>query len=61
VIWHLKDTAAADDERHAVRLIGLAFVALSIYIAIQAVVTVALDVRPFRHRSASPGSPRPVW
>jgi divalent metal cation (Fe/Co/Zn/Cd) transporter len=46
VIWHFKDTAAADDERHAVRLIGLAFFALSIYVAIQAVVTVALDVRP---------------
>jgi divalent metal cation (Fe/Co/Zn/Cd) transporter len=46
VVWQLKGTATRDRERRAVRLIGLAFFGLAIYITVQAAVTLALDVRP---------------
>jgi divalent metal cation (Fe/Co/Zn/Cd) transporter len=46
VIWQLKGTAVEHDERRALRMIGIAFFLLAIYIVIQAVVTVALGVRP---------------
>ena len=36
VIWHLRDTAHAQRERRAMLLIGSAFVALAIYVTIQA-------------------------
>jgi divalent metal cation (Fe/Co/Zn/Cd) transporter len=46
VVWQLKGTAAAHDERRAVRLIGMTFFLLAIYIAIQTIVTLVLEVRP---------------
>lgn len=46
VVWQLKGTADVHDEHRAVRLIGIAFFLLAIYIATQAAVTLALDVRP---------------
>jgi divalent metal cation (Fe/Co/Zn/Cd) transporter len=46
VVWQLKGTAHREREHHAVRLIGLAFLGLAAYIGAQAVVTLALDVRP---------------
>jgi divalent metal cation (Fe/Co/Zn/Cd) transporter len=46
VVWQLKGTATRERERFAVRLIGLAFFGLAIYIAVQAVVTISLDIRP---------------
>ncbi len=46
VIWQLKGTQAAHDERRALRMIGIAFFLLAIYIVVQAVVTVALGIRP---------------
>lgn len=46
VVWQLKGTATPEREHHAVRLIGLAFFGLALYIAFQAAITVALDVRP---------------
>lgn len=45
VIWQLKDTAA-NRERRALRLIGIAFIALSIYIAAQAAYTLITATRP---------------
>jgi divalent metal cation (Fe/Co/Zn/Cd) transporter len=46
VVWQLKGIATAEREHHAMRLIGLAFFGLALYIGFQAVITVALDVRP---------------
>ena len=46
VIWQLKGTANPEREHRAVRLIGLAFFGLALYIVLQALVTLALDVRP---------------
>lgn len=46
VVWHLKGTEAEHNEQRAVRMIGVAFFLLAVYIVVQAVVTVALDVRP---------------
>jgi len=46
VVWHLKGTEAEHDEHRAVQTIGLAFFLLAVYIAVQAVLTVVLDVRP---------------
>lgn len=46
VVWQLKGTANEAQERRAVRMIGGAFFLLAIYIAGQAIVTVAADIRP---------------
>lgn len=46
VIWQLKGTAVEHDERRALRMIGIAFFLLAVYIVIQAIVTIALGVRP---------------
>jgi divalent metal cation (Fe/Co/Zn/Cd) transporter len=46
VVWNLKGTAGLHDERRALRLIGLAFFGLAVYISAQTVVTLALDLRP---------------
>jgi divalent metal cation (Fe/Co/Zn/Cd) transporter len=46
VIWHLRETADADRERRALRLIGFAFVALSIYVAAQAAYTLIAADHP---------------
>ena len=46
VIWQLKGTAVEHDDRRALRMIGVAFFLLAIYIVIQALVTIALGVRP---------------
>jgi len=46
VVWQLKGTGVAHGERRAVRLIGLAFFGLAIYIAGQIAVTLALGIRP---------------
>lgn len=46
VVWQLKGTEPRHDEARAVRLIGLAFFLLAIYIAIQTVATLALGIRP---------------
>jgi divalent metal cation (Fe/Co/Zn/Cd) transporter len=46
VVWQLKGTATLEREHRAMRLIGWAFFGLALYIAFQAAVTVALDVRP---------------
>ena len=46
VVWQLKGTAGPARERRAIRLIGLAFFFLALYIAVQAAVTLALGIRP---------------
>jgi divalent metal cation (Fe/Co/Zn/Cd) transporter len=46
VVWQLRGTGEAHGERRAVRLIGLAFFGLAIYIAAQIAATLALGVRP---------------
>lgn len=46
VVWQLKGTTAHHHEERAVRMIGMAFFLLAIYIAVQTVVTLALDIRP---------------
>jgi divalent metal cation (Fe/Co/Zn/Cd) transporter len=46
VVWQLKGTGEAHRERRAVRLIGLAFFGLAIYIAAQIAATLALGIRP---------------
>jgi len=46
VVWQLKGTTAAHHEERAVRLIGIAFFLLAIYITVQIAVTLALDIRP---------------
>src|SRR5215207_7231329 len=46
VVWQLKGTGEAHGERRAVRLIGLAFFALAIYLAAQVAATLALGIRP---------------
>ncbi len=46
VVWNLRGTASAHDERRAVRMIGLAFFGLAAYIAVQGVVTLILGVHP---------------
>jgi len=46
VVWQLKGTAGPARERRAIRLIGLAFFFLALYIALQAAVTLALGIRP---------------
>ena len=46
VVWQLQGTAREHDEQRAVRLIGVAFFLLAIYVMMQAVVTIALHVRP---------------
>ena len=46
VVWQLKGTATRAREQHAVRLIGLAFFGLAIYLTGQAIATVALGVHP---------------
>jgi divalent metal cation (Fe/Co/Zn/Cd) transporter len=46
VVWRLKGIADREREHHAVRLIGLAFLALAAYIGAQAVVTIVLGIRP---------------
>jgi divalent metal cation (Fe/Co/Zn/Cd) transporter len=45
VVWQLKDTDGTR-ERHALRLIGIAFIALAIYIATQATYTLISANRP---------------
>ncbi len=46
VVWQLSD-ASAERERHALRMIGIAFLALAAYLAIQAAVVLAV-----RHHAA---------
>ena len=46
VVWQLRGAADAHDEQRAIRVIGLAFFGLAVYIAVQMVVTIALDIRP---------------
>ncbi len=46
VVWQLRETTDAHDEHRAVRMIGIAFVLLALYIAVQSIVTLALGVRP---------------
>jgi len=46
VVWQLRGDVDPDRERRAERLIGLAFLALAIYLIGQTVVTLALDVHP---------------
>jgi divalent metal cation (Fe/Co/Zn/Cd) transporter len=46
VVWQLRGDIDPERERRAERLIGVAFLALAIYLIGQTVVTLALDVRP---------------
>ena len=46
VVWQLKGTTEANSEQWAVWQIGGAFFLLAIYIVVQAVATIALDIRP---------------
>lgn len=46
VVWHLRGDVDPERERHAERLIGVAFFALAVYLVGQTVVTLALGVRP---------------
>jgi hypothetical protein len=52
VVWQLKDTGGTR-ERHALRLIGIAFIALAIYIATQATYCVPGSLRVSRHAARS--------
>jgi divalent metal cation (Fe/Co/Zn/Cd) transporter len=46
VVAQLKGTPTPDRERRALRCIGLAFFALALYVTVQAVVALALEIRP---------------
>ena len=46
VVWQLRGDVDVERERHAERLIGVAFFALAVYLLGQTVVTLAFDVRP---------------
>jgi divalent metal cation (Fe/Co/Zn/Cd) transporter len=46
VVWRLKGTASEEREARAIRMIGVAFFGLAIYIFAQSVVTVASGIRP---------------
>jgi len=46
VVWQLKGVADEARERRAVRMIGITFFMLALYIAAQAVVTIAAGIRP---------------
>ncbi len=46
VIWQLKGVATPEREHRAVRLIGMAFLLLAVYVIGQAIVTLAIDIRP---------------
>lgn len=46
VIWQLRDSADERRERLALRLIGIAFVGLAIYVAVQAAYTLLAAARP---------------
>jgi hypothetical protein len=46
VVWRLKGTASEEWEARAIRMIGVAFFGLAIYISAQSVVTVASGIRP---------------
>ena len=46
VVWQLSGRAAPERERRAVRLIGLAFLVLAVYLAAQTAATLLAGVRP---------------
>ena len=46
VVWQLNSTAHVHSEQRAIRLIGIAFFVLAVYLVAQAAITLALDVRP---------------
>jgi divalent metal cation (Fe/Co/Zn/Cd) transporter len=46
VVWDLKGSATEKRERHALRLIGIAFFALAAYIAVQATYVLAAGAHP---------------
>jgi len=46
VVWQLKGAASQQRERRALRLIGLAFFGLAIYIIVQSAVTLVAGIRP---------------
>ena len=46
VVWQLKGDADIDRERRALRIIAIAFAALSVYIAIQTVVILSSGTHP---------------
>jgi divalent metal cation (Fe/Co/Zn/Cd) transporter len=58
VVWQLRELQALARERRALRVIGVAFLLLAIYIAAQSVYVVASEARPHRlparHRLARP-------
>jgi divalent metal cation (Fe/Co/Zn/Cd) transporter len=48
VVWQLQEMQAVERERRALRIIGVAFLALSAYIAGQSIYVFAADARPHR-------------
>jgi divalent metal cation (Fe/Co/Zn/Cd) transporter len=46
VVWQLRGTQTQHHEARAVRMIGIAFFLLALYIVVQILVTLLLDVRP---------------
>jgi divalent metal cation (Fe/Co/Zn/Cd) transporter len=46
VVWRLKGIASEERESRALRMIGVAFFGLAIYISAQSIVTVASGIRP---------------
>jgi divalent metal cation (Fe/Co/Zn/Cd) transporter len=46
VVWQLKGTATPEREHRAVRMIGIAFLALAVYLIGQTIVTLAAGIRP---------------
>ena len=58
VIWELSGAPGARQQR-ALRLIGVAFGLLAVYLAAQSTLVLALGFRPGTARSASPGPRRP--
>jgi hypothetical protein len=59
VLWELSSTGEAR-QRRALRLIGAAFAALAVYLAVQSTLVLATDYHPYPARAGSPGprSPR---
>jgi divalent metal cation (Fe/Co/Zn/Cd) transporter len=48
VVWQLQEMHAVERERRALRIIGVAFLLLSVYIAGQSIYVLATDVHPHR-------------
>jgi divalent metal cation (Fe/Co/Zn/Cd) transporter len=46
VVWQLQEMQAVERERHALQIIGIAFLLLAVYIAAQSIYVLVFEVRP---------------